>query len=105
MTFVPHARSQLAVVPQPPRSRVLSGLVPQALALIDWTMIVLLTAASSLAYDLAELGHVDSSVDRYVKLGVVVATLFSISAFARGIYVRSQLDQLALQIKEIALTW
>jgi Undecaprenyl-phosphate glucose phosphotransferase len=105
MTFIHHARSQLAVEPQPPGGGISSGLVPQAFALLDWTMIVMLTAASGLAYDLAELGHVGSSVDRYVKLSLVAATLFSISAFARGIYVRSRLDQLALQIKEIALTW
>jgi Undecaprenyl-phosphate glucose phosphotransferase len=105
MTFVHHVRSQLAVAAQPPRGRALSGLLPQAFALLDWTMIVMLTAASGLAYDFAELGHISSTADRYVKLGVVAATLFFISAFARGIYARSQLDQLALQVKEIALSW
>ena len=104
MTFVHHVRSRPAVVSQPPRGRVLFGLVPQALALVDWAVIATLTTASGVALDLAQLGHT-AGVGRYLRLGIAAATLFSISAIFRGIYLRSQLEQLALQIKEIALTW
>ena len=104
MAFVHHVRSRLSVASQPSRGRVLFGLVPQALALLDWATIVTLTAASGLAYDVAKLGQAGNT-ERYLRLGVAAATLFSIWGYARGIYLRPQLEQLALQIKEIALTW
>jgi len=97
-------RSRLAVVSHPQRGRVLFGLVPQVLALLDWAVIVVLTVASGTAHDLARLGHAGAA-DRYLRLGIAAATLFSISAVSRGIYLRSQLERLALQIREIALTW
>lgn len=92
----------LAVTSRPPRGSVRFGLISQAVALIDWTMVVVLTVTSDLAHNLTNFGHA-GNIDRPLRLGVAAATLFSTSALARGLYQRPQLQQLAPQIKEIAL--
>lgn len=104
MTFVHPTRSRPAAASQSPYGGIGFGIVPKAFAVLDWITIVILTTAASLAYDLAKLGYTDAG-DHYLKLGATTATLFLISALARGIYARSHLDRLAVQVKEIALNW
>jgi len=87
-----------------PSGSVQFGIVLQAIALIDWALIVTLTIACGLVYDLTTFGH-PGEIDRYVRMGIAAATLFSTSALARGLYLRSRLLQFALQIKEVALIW
>jgi len=81
-----------------------SGGVPHAVALLDAACIVVLSIACGAVYNFANFGQV-GDLNRYFGVGIAVAILFSISAHARGLYLRSQLQQLGVQIKGMALVW
>ncbi|MER9119135.1 undecaprenyl-phosphate glucose phosphotransferase [Mesorhizobium sp. M0954] len=76
----------------------------QSSPLLEAMSVVLLSIASGMVYDLVSFGHF-GEYGRNFGLGVVVAALFSTSAYARGLYLSSELRSLASQIKEVALIW
>jgi len=102
MAFLYDLRPPARLIPQLPSGRF--ALLPQAVALVDWALIVALTIACGLGYDLVNYGQ-PGEIARYSGLGVAAATLFASSAFARGLYFGSQLQQFSRQIKEVALIW
>src|SRR6266568_354948 len=57
-----------------PSGSVQFGIVLQAIALIDWALIVTLTIACGLVYDLTTFGH-PGEIDRYVRMGIAAATV------------------------------
>jgi Undecaprenyl-phosphate glucose phosphotransferase len=78
--------------------------VPRAFAAVDAGLIVTLGVACGVVYDALIFGQV-GDIGRYFGLGIAVAILFSSWAHARGLYLRSRLQQLILQIKDVLVIW
>lgn len=76
----------------------------QSFPLFEATTVVLLSIASGMAYDLMSYGHF-IEYGRSFGLGVVVAALFSTSAYARGLYVSSAPQSLLSQIWKVSVIW
>lgn len=76
----------------------------QFFPILEAMSVVLLSMASGIVIDLMSVGHF-GDYSRNFGLGVVVAALFSTSAFARGLYPVSEPRWPASQIKEVVLIW
>lgn len=81
-----------------------ADVILQSFPLIEAMSVVLLSIGSGMVYDLVNFGHF-GEYGRYFGLGVVVAALFSTSAYARGLYLNSEPRSLASQVKEVTLIW
>src|SRR5208337_887328 len=80
------------------------GAITSVLALIDPACIVMLSIACGVMHDLAVFGRA-REVSCYFGFGVAVATLFSTAAYARGLYSKSQMHRLDLQVQGAILIW
>ncbi|AFL49689.1 Undecaprenyl-phosphate glucose phosphotransferase [Sinorhizobium fredii] len=106
MTLLQEGRPSAGAASNAPRWNVplKVSVLLQLFPLLEATSVVLLSMVSGMIFDLVSSGHL-GEYGRNFGLGVVVAALFSTTAYARDLYPSSELRRPASQFKEVVLIW